>query len=171
MVAVAAYEPVLGAVIRAWKLGGRHDLTRPLAVLLAGAVRHLSGPYPPVLVPVPARPSSRRRRGADLVAELAADCSRAGGWRCAQPLRWRRTVAEQVGATARSRRANLAGSMRAELIAGAPVVVVDDVRTTGATLDAALTALSEAGCAPVGGAVLAAANLTPPVLRRERAAG
>ena len=97
--AVDAYHPRMAPAIRAWKLGGRHDLTGPFAVQLARAIRALGSPDP-VLVPVPARPSSLRRRGADLVAELAERCAREGGWRRAQPLGWRRAVGEQVGAPA-----------------------------------------------------------------------
>jgi predicted amidophosphoribosyltransferase len=68
-----------------------------------------------------------------------------------------RAVADQAGLTTRERAANLAGALRATGVAGLPVVVVDDVMTTGATLVEAARALA-AGGHPVAGAAVVAAT-------------
>ncbi len=158
--ASGAYGGGLAAAIRSWKLAGRRDLTEPLAEHLAAAVALLVPPGMAVaLLPVPARRISRRRRGADLVAELVERA--AGRLPQARPvagLRFEREVAEQVGASAAQRRDNLSGSMRARSGLTGPALVVDDILTTGATLTEAVRAVAAAGAAPVAAAVLAVAH-------------
>ena len=68
-----------------------------------------------------------------------------------------RRVADQSGLDAAGRSANLAGALRASSdLSGVPVVVVDDVVTTGATLVEAARALRDAGALVRGAAVVAA---------------
>ncbi len=154
--AVGRYDGGLAAAIRDWKLAGRRDLTDPLGEALASAVAVLTGSGAVVsAIPVPVRPASRRRRGCDLIAELAAAAQRrVPGLEVVPALRWDRAVSEQVGAPAEARRANLAGAMRAVGPLAGPAVVIDDVLTTGATLTEATRAVRAAGGAPVAAAVL-----------------
>ena len=68
-----------------------------------------------------------------------------------------RAVADQAGLDAAERAANLGGAPAARRpLDGLPVVVVDYVMTTGATLVEAARALREAGAAVRGCAVVAA---------------
>lgn len=161
--------PVRGVVV-AWKDRGRADLTAPLTAAMTRAGRALAPQVAAlargavVLVPVPTRPAARRRRGADLVAGLARALERgmtgAGAAATVAPVlrtrrAWRR---DQVGLGARSRARNAAGSVvpRRRLPAGTPVVLVDDVVTTGSTLAACRDALAATGAVVVGAVVLAA---------------
>ncbi|TDQ51963.1 ComF family protein [Actinorugispora endophytica] len=154
-------------VLLAFKDGGRRALAERLSHALAGAVRAAArGSGGVLLVPVPARPSSARRRGYDPVLSLAVAAAvrlreQAVEARVEPVLRYARGTRDQVGLDAAARRANLEGAMRARPRAGPPrrdgrgVVVVDDVLTTGSTLAEAVRALGEAGVRAAGAAVLA----------------
>jgi predicted amidophosphoribosyltransferase len=166
---------VLPTLVNAWKERGRHDLDPVLGAALAHAVGVLPGTRREgvrLLVPVPSSRAARRRRGADGVLRLAlhaAQTLRAGGARVRvlPALALARAVADQSGLSATERARNVEGAfaVRARagglVRAGAPVVLVDDVLTTGATLRAAACALAQAGCVVEG---VACVSVTP--LRR-----
>jgi len=146
--------PLRGALL-AHKERGRLALAAPLGALLAGAVAALRSPA--VLVPVPSSRSAVRARGHDHALRLARAAAAAGGGRATPLLVPARVVADQGGLGAQERADNLAGALRVRRpLDGLPVVVVDDVVTTGATLVEAARALREGGAAVRGCAVLAA---------------
>ncbi|CAL9450994.1 hypothetical protein SUDANB120_02441 [Streptomyces sp. enrichment culture] len=171
--AAAAYGGAVRAVLLAHKERGALPLAGPLGGALAGAVRAAlpraaAGAAPGVaLVPVPSARAQVRARGHDPVRRVALAAAgrlrRAGvAARVAPLLRQVRPVADQAGLGARERRANLAGALgvcrgAGRLAAGARIVLVDDVATTGATLAEAARAVAEAGLGGAQGAAVVAA--------------
>lgn len=169
----APYTGVLPTLVNAWKERGRHDLEPVLGAALAGAVGVLpGGAAGRVLVPVPTSRAARRRRGADGVRRLALNAARSLRGqgvpaRVLPALALARRVDDQSGLSATERARNVDGAFvvrpgaRALVAAGPPVVLVDDVLTTGATLRAAACALAQAGAVVEG---VACVSVTP--LRR-----
>jgi ComF family protein len=129
-----------------------HDLAagRLLAQLMAETCASL--PRPDALLPLPLHRARLRRRGYDQALELARPLARALDLPLldAALVRTRHT-APQSRLDAPQRRRNLRGAFTVRTAAALPahVVLVDDVMTTGATLQAAATALRRAGVARV----------------------
>ena len=96
-------------------------------------------------VPVPLHPSRRRERGFNQAADLARHL----GLPVIHALRRVRATAAQAGLPAARRHGNVRGAFaptrRPRPWTAATVVLVDDVSTTGATLEACARALKAAG--------------------------
>lgn len=157
-----AYDGALRTAVLAYKERGRRELARPLGALLAGAVCRAAGSRRAVTLAVPSSPAARRVRGYDHVGLLVRSAVAHGAPPAAPMLRWSRDTADQAGLGARARAANLAGALRARDCAGAHVVIVDDVVTTGATLAEAARALRAAGALVLGAATVAATTRRMP---------
>src|SRR5690606_10390690 len=98
-------------------------------------------PRPVALVPVPASPASLRRRGFNPAAEIAQALGReldlpVAGW-----LQRTRAAGRQTHLGRRARRMGAHGLYRCGVPVSGCVAVVDDVMTTGSTMDAAARAL------------------------------
>jgi ComF family protein len=142
--AIGAYDGALRAVIHALKYEGRRSLARPLGALMR--VRGsdvLEGAD--WIIPVPLHRSRRRERGFNQAADLARHLGRP----VRDALRRVRPTETQTGLPQAHRHHNVRGAFalaRAGAdLAGATIVLVDDVSTTGATLDACARVLKEAG--------------------------
>jgi predicted amidophosphoribosyltransferase len=125
-------------------------LRGPRATTGAATVARGSSEVPlPVLVPVPPHPVRRRRRGFDPAAELAAALAARTELPVAPILRRRDRAPRQVGLGRAQRRG--AGRLVIEATRAPPAraLLIDDVHTTGATLDACARALVAAGCGQV----------------------
>lgn len=130
---------------------------RQLGAVLAAALDHLEArgdiPHGVVLVPAPTRPKSARERGGDPVEQVC----RASGRTTVPVLSLAQSTADQSGLDEQARRANLAGAVRVAGVPRGQVVVVDDVVTTGATLQASVAALLASGADVVACLTLCAA--------------
>jgi predicted amidophosphoribosyltransferase len=165
-VATAQYGGVVRKLILAHKEDAQYALAKPLGELLACAVRGALTGRAAWVAPVPSAGGTVRRRGHDplrRVARLAVKELRGQGYdvRLADALVVVRRPADQAGLTAGQRAANLAGafglrSRWAERLTDQPVLLVDDVLTTGSTLAEAARALSARGIPVSGCAVVAA---------------
>lgn len=162
VIAVCDYDPRTRAVITSFKDKGMHPLASPLATLMAEAwSRHgVSSGKPVLVVPVPSAPGGKIRRGYEPT------------WLLAQELAHRVPAARATRALGRSgmvlsrqrktlkRRARLLTTptyrSRCDL-EGYSVVLVDDVVTTGVSLEAAARALTDAGADVIGAIVVASA--------------
>jgi ComF family protein len=104
---------------------------------------------PDLVLDVPLHPARQRERGYNQAALLADSLAQTlGSPRLSGALRRLRPTAPQSGLTARARRQNLAnafGVARPAALEEREVLVVDDVLTTGSTLEACLSVLRESG--------------------------
>ena len=142
------YEGALRDIIHAYKYEGRRSLAPPLGRLMREAGAALLEDADCV-VPVPLHPWRRLRRGFNQAADLAKElhCPVVHAlWRA----RW---TPPQMALPARSRRANVHNAFMlspwTSPIDDRIVVLIDDVRTTGATLDACAKVLKAAGAREV----------------------
>jgi ComF family protein len=148
------FEGSLRILVHELKYRGRRRIAGRVAKLLLrepSARGLLTGGA--VLVPVPLHPRRRRERGFNQAELLAAALGRGSGLRVAPgTLVRRKETLPQAGLSSAARRRNVQGAFavrgRARLV-GRPVVLVDDVMTTGATARAAARALREAGASEV----------------------
>lgn len=152
----ASHEGPARQLLLGVKERGRAELRGHLAGALFVALEALVPAGPVDLVPVPTRRASRRVRGGDLVADLAARTAALARRRgrdvsVVRSLRVARRVADQTDLDAAGRRANLAGAFALRGPApGRPCVVLDDVVTTTATAGEAVRALRAGGTRVTG---------------------
>jgi ComF family protein len=144
-----AFEPPLDGIIHAFKYEG----TARLAPWIASLVPEPPGPESPwgreaLLVPVPLHPQRLAARGFDQTAVLSGELSRRWGIPAVGALRREIDTAPQARLKPAARRRNLSGAFRVTLpalVRDRPVLLLDDVATTGSTLLAAAEALAGAG--------------------------
>jgi ComF family protein len=115
-----------------------------------------------LLVPVPLGRRRESARGYNQSRLLAEALSRRGGIPVgADRLARSRETKSQVVLSHAERRENVAGAFAARNVAGISVLLIDDVCTTGATLQSCAEALVRAGALRVGAVTLARAALPP----------
>ncbi|MFG2684357.1 ComF family protein [Streptomyces sp. NPDC048392] len=173
--AAAPYADEVRAALLAHKERGALALAGPLGAALAGAVRAglrearpgvgdasaVRARDPVLLVPVPSARRAVRTRGHDparrIALAAAGELRRTGtSARVLAVLRQRCAVADQSGLDARQRLVNLTGALAVApgggglLRGGGPVVLVDDLMTTGASLSEAARAVRTATAGPDG---------------------
>ena len=158
--AIGAYAGALRSIVHALKYDGRRSLAAPLAALMRERAGDLLDGVD-AAVAVPLHWSRRGERGFDQAVDLA----RRLNLPVCPALRRIRATSAQASLPASRRHANVRNAFRptraARGLRGARVVLVDDVSTTGATLEACARALKEGGIAEVR-ALTAARVVTRP---------
>jgi ComF family protein len=158
LIAAGRLEGAWQRAIHTCKYRGRPQLAAALAGSLERAVR-ASGVRPAGLTFVPLHPVRQRARGFNQAERLAQSLAPRLGLPVHAGLARCRDTPAQVGLDEAERQRNVAGAFR--WVAPEPplpgLALVDDVCTTGATLQAAAAAITEAGGRLSGFLVLAVA--------------
>jgi ComF family protein len=163
--AAGDYEGTLRNILHAFKYDGRRTLAGRLSAMLRTAGADiLRGAH--CVVPVPLHPWRRLHRGFNQAEDLARHL----GLPLMRALWRRRATAPQTGLHASARRRNVTGAFALSPFVSRPsrriwladriVVLVDDVRTTGATLNACAAVLLSSGAREVR--ALTVARAIPP---------
>ena len=137
-----AYDAAVRALVREWKERGLRRLAGLAADLVAGTVER---PDAAVLVPVPADRDRSLKRGHEPATQLACELGRRWELPVERLLRRTRAGPRQRGLSHADRRANVRGAFAAACQIQTRIVLIDDVYTTGSTVNAAASALRKGG--------------------------
>jgi ComF family protein len=146
------YADDVRRLVHAFKYGGQSSL----ATALTGPMLHsyvAAGFDAGIIVAVPMTGMRERSRGYNQAGLLARELAQGLGIPLSRALRRRRFLAPQArSSSAEERRRNVQGAfdvLKVREVADRAVLLVDDIATTGATLDACARALLEAGAGKV----------------------
>ena len=152
------FQGVIREAVHGLKYGNNRSLASPLAELLFAYWRSHTL-FGDVLVPVPLHRSKLRSRGYNQSALLANELAKRVGLPVvASALVRRKNMMSQVRtASIEERWTNATGAFECPNLAlqGKQVILLDDVCTTGATLDAAARSILSAGASSVWGLTVA----------------
>ena len=151
--AAVRFDDVARDLVHALKYGDRLDLANTMGRWMARAGRELLGDAD-ALVPVPLHWRRLWARRFNQAAALAEAISRVSAVPVCHAVRRVRATPQQVGLTRAERAANVQGAFRIPsggdaAVRGRRLVLVDDVLTSGATIDTCARALLRAGATSV----------------------
>lgn len=149
------YTGVVAQLIPAAKFGARWPLLPALTELMLPAVE--TRLPPDLIIPLPLHPARLKERGFNQALEISQPLASALGIPLGNTILKRiRDTEHQARLTEKSRKANMHRAFAAQAdLEGRHIALVDDVMTTGASLNAAAQALKQAGAARVEAWVLA----------------
>lgn len=163
LLALWSYQPPLDSVVRGLKFGRLDYLGDHLAAALAAELGERLAGFDQV-APVPLHWRRRLARGYNQAERIARPLAVLLGLPCAPALSRRRATPPQSLQGRAARLTNLRKAFhvpRPERVRGLRILLVDDVATTGATLDAAALALKRAGASAVTALVAGRTPLAP----------
>lgn len=151
------YKGMARELISLYKFEGMRRFTHFFADLIRDELSHISLNGDPILVPIPGNPRNVRRRGWDQVGVICDHLNRTGTAVYELLQRSSRSSAgEQKSLSKRERQDNVSDLffieqcvhsqlMGLHSLTALHLVIIDDIRTTGATLDSAAEVLKRAG--------------------------
>ncbi|MBK8803128.1 MAG: ComF family protein [Fibrobacteres bacterium] len=150
--------PPVRALVHALKYSGVRKAAQELVAIADQCVGEDFFPQGSVLVPIPLHPHRQRERGYNQSELLARQWANLRGVRMERD--WVRRIREtgtQTRLSASERAANLTGAFEPtdRFQPGLPIVLVDDVLTTGSTLSACASGLLARGASSVRGLCVA----------------
>lgn len=151
----AQYDGLPKDLVTALKFGRARVASKIIADLMAESLPYI--PAETIVAAVPTATKRARHRGYDQGVLLARVVSSSKGLQYV-PLLARMGQSRQVGADRKARKQQLQDAFRSVNVAkikGADILLVDDIVTTGATLEAAATVLKKAGARSVNAIVFA----------------
>ena len=148
--ATGLYQGLFREVIHRYKYRGQLFLVRPLAKMLAAPAKELSRLHKiDIIVPVPLHPKRLRQRGFNQASLLARRLGSAlkisVDYASLRRSRW---TEPQTGLTRRQRAANVRGAFglkTPENVRGKGILLLDDVLTTGETVNQCVRVLKKDG--------------------------
>lgn len=156
---VGKREGVLQRLIGLYKFERAVEAHKVLSDLLLGVLPEL--PPETIIVPVPTTSARIRERGYDHMLLIARYIAKNRSLECQQLVsRKADTKQRQASASQRARQAKRAFEVRGKIDINRPVLLIDDVVTTGSTVKYSAKALRDAGAKHVWIAVLARQPLT-----------
>lgn len=155
------YEGAIRELIHSFKYNQQTQLRYPLALLALEGANGLVAHAPHIIVPVPLHRSRLRQRGFNQAVLLGKVLSRQISLPMLPDALVRtRPTEPQIKLSATERRLNVKGAFsvrRADSVAGKRVLLLDDVMTTGSTMDECARELKKAGAEAVFAAAIARA--------------
>lgn len=150
------HDGAIREAIHALKYNRRRDVARPLAQFLAEKIAASDVTFD-LITSVPLHPVREQQRSYNQAELLAQNAAALQKLPYRNVLRRTRETADQIGLNGIARRTNVANAFIAEasLVQDKTVLLIDDVSTTGATLDACAIALFQARARAVYGMTVA----------------
>lgn len=159
-VAVVQFAEPIRPAIYALKYGRERGVAKALAKIMVRGWQAWAQPVD-MVIPIPLHPERYRWRGFNQSAEIAAYFTQAAGIALSTDALYRTVQTKsQVGLKRSARQQNVQNAFEANpaIVKRKRVLLIDDVCTTGATINSAAKALRHAGAATVSAYTLARAQ-------------